>query len=177
MVEGKYVFISIIAALISALIFMPFIFIVMGNISDLVREVVIVQLKSQNVSQEVINAALAQIEGTLKFIIPITPIAQVLQDLVLGAIMGLLYSYLITKRGFKPVISALITGMTYVLIFYVVPIVFLLETQAEILNVIFKYIWWPLTIAPYITYTVVLILLSVVKGPWSKWTEAKPSKY
>ena len=176
-VEGKHIFNSIIAAIISTLIFIPFVFIVMGNINNLVREIVIVQLKSQNVPQDVINATLTQIEGTLKFIIPITPIAQILQASVLGAIMGLLYSYLITRRRLKPAISALITGMSYILIFYAIPMVFLLETQVAILNVIFKYIWWPLTIAPYITYTVILILFSVIKGPWNKWAEAKPSKY
>ena len=177
MVEGKRIFLSILAALLSGIILIPLTILLIGNLDQFVRDLVIAQLESAGAPPNVINATIARIEGIINFVIPLTPISSVMQLVLFGAIMGLLYGYLIEKRGVRPVYSALLTGSTYLVLLNLLPIAVIYVAQAEVAEVLFKYIHPLIVIVPGVAYTAILTILSAVKGPWSKWAEAKPERY
>jgi len=176
-VESKRVFLSILAALLSGTILVPLTVSLLGNLNQFVRELVIAQLELAGAPPNVINATLDSIEGMMNYIILLSPVSSILQLVLFGAIMGLLYGYLIEKRSVKPVYSALLTGSTYLVLLNLLPIAIISVTQAEVAEVLFRYIHPLIIIAPGVTYTAILTVFSAVKGPWNKWAEAKPEKY
>ena len=148
-----------------------------GAIEDLMRELVHQQLLWSGVPQEKIPEIVAKAVESLKWTYWLIPLGPIINMLFLGALLGLLLDFLVKKLK-RPYVASLLTGTFFIVLLQLLPLLLLEAVYGswftELLN---KYMGMPLIIAPSVLYTVLLTIFSSVKGPWTRWGEAKPKMY
>ena len=170
-------FISIIAALLASAILVPFTIGFISNLDQFLSELITVQLRSIGAPEAAIAEAIARVKNIINMILPLIPVSDVLQSVIIGSLLGLLYGYLIASRGLRPAYAALTTGAVYICVLNALPLAVMYFTYGDVVAVILKYIPAHVIFGGGVAYTLILTLFSVVKGPWTRWAEAKPSKY
>lgn len=172
MVEGKHVFISILAALVayaaSATVMLP----IITHAEDFMRDLITAQLASQGVPQEVIDEAIKAVQPIAAALPYLIPISVILNSAIMGALFGLLYSHLINRLG-KKITAALITGAAHAALVGAGISVIYIQGLWEVMS---KYISPYALLTPAIAYLVALTVFST-KGPWERLADATPSKY
>jgi len=151
--------------------------VLISNLDQFLSELIIAQLRSAGTPETAIAEVVAKVKDVTSMILPLIPASVILQSVIIGSLLGLLYGYLIESRGLKPVHAAFITGAVYACVFGALPLAVMYYTYREVVAVILKYIPIYVVLSDGVAYTIVLTLFSVVKGPWTRWAEAKPSKY
>ncbi len=170
-------FISIIAALLASAILVPFTIGFISNLDQFLSELITVQLRSIGAPEAAIAEAIARVKNITNMILPLIPVSDVLQSVIIGSLLGLLYGYLIASRGLRPAYAALTTGAAYICILNALPLAVMYFTYEDIVAVILKYIPAYVIFGSGVAYTLLLTLFSIIKGPWTRWAEAEPSKY
>jgi len=148
-----------------------------GTIEDLMRELIHQQLLWSGVPQEKIPEIVARAIESLKWTYWLIPLGPIINMLFLSALLGLLLDFLV-KRLKKPYVASLLTGTAFIVMFQLLPLLLLEAVYGswltELLN---KYMRMPTIIAPSVLYSVLLTIFSSIKGPWTRWGEAKPKTY
>ena len=98
----------------------------------------------------------------------------------MASTFGLLQHYLMTKLKTSLLISIILTGVLYVLVFGVVPILAVVTLRDPLLTLIlekFDSLIYVYSTVPGILFTLFLLIIHLVKGPWRKILEAKPKEF
>ena len=178
MVENRHILYSLTAGAIAGA-FSSVVMTLMpsGAIEDLVRELMHQQLLWSGVPQENISEIVVRVIESLKWIYWLIPLGPIINMLFFGALLGLLLDFLVKKLK-RPYVASLLTGTFFMVLLQLLPLLLLEAVYGswftELLN---KYMGMPLIIAPSVLYTVLLTIFSSVKGPWTRWGEAKPKMY
>ena len=172
MIEGKHVFISILAALVayaaSAAVMLP----MATHAGGFLRDVVAAQLTNQGAPQEAIDEAVKAIQPMAAILPYLIPVSVVLNSAIIGALFGMLYSYIIDRTGRRE-LAALITGAAHAALVGAG----LAAIQAEgIMGVFTKYVPMPALLTPAAVYAAALLIFSR-GGPWEGFAEGRPSRY
>ena len=172
MIEGKHVFISILAALVaytaSAVAMLPLIM----DAEDFIRDVVTAQLSSYGAPPEAIEEAVRAVQPMAAVLPYLIPVSVALNSAIIGALFGMLHSYLTHRTGRK-VLAALITGGAHAAI--VGAGVATIQVE-RLWGVMSKYVNPYALLTPAIAYLAALTLFST-KGPWERLADTTPSKY
>ncbi len=156
-----------VAGLVTGLVVTAYTYIKWNTIEKMVTELVKVQVPGETVQE-----AIAKTLATLELTKPMIPIYNIVAMTVIGALFGLLATYLATKIKTRDYVIAIATGLTYTAL-TTAP---LLALNPQILSTVLKYIPLQEVLLPGITYTIALTLLST-RGPWRRIEEAKPKIY
>ncbi len=170
--EGKHVFISILAALVayaaSAAVMLP----IATHAGDFLRDVVAAQLTSQGAPQEAIDEAVKAVQPMAAILPYLIPVSVVLNSAIIGALFGMLYSFIIDRTG-RRVLAALITGAAHAALIGAG----LAALQVEgLMSVFTEYVPMPALLASAAVYAVALLIFSR-GGPWEGFAEGRPSRY
>lgn len=176
MVESKYVLYSLSAGVIAGALSSTMILFKLSAFEEFVREFMYQQLLSSGLSGEGASEAIkAAIDGVRSFLW-LAPIGPIINMLFIGALLGVFLDFLV-KRLKKALYSSIMTGLVLIAL-QVVPILLINEVYGSwFVDLLDKYVGLPILIAPPIAYTVLLTIFSSVRGPWTKWGEAKPEIY
>ena len=178
MVESRYVLYGLIAGFIAGVI-AGSIPLLLGNVFDeMIKDVMMEQLKLAGAPQEVIDEALASIGSTIAIIKWIAPIASAFQMLLLGGLFGFVQDIFIRKFKLVPWLSAILSGTLYTLLLGVIPMLAIsLAYGTGLIQSILKHLSPIIVFLPEIIYTALLTLFSAVEGPWSRIGKEEPSVY
>ncbi len=119
---------------------------------------------------------LNNVKPTLDAILTIAPVLQIFQYVIFGSIFGAIQGFLNIKLRLGEVLSAIASGMIYILTLCVVPLI----TVKPLLQEIFglgssdEFLIYMLTLVHGILFTASLTLTSIRQGPFSKFWEGKP---
>lgn len=167
----KHVLQGALAGLVTGFIvgFLAFMLVSAELIEELVGDVIRAQIPPEVPPSEVE----AIIEDTKRFIRSLTwltPLTSTLQYTLIGTLLGLVKGALRYKLKFSEAASALLTEFIYISLISAIYMVLLLQ-----LGDLLKYgVLVVLNATSGLTFTILLLLFSVRKGPWSRITNAKP---
>jgi len=186
---SRYALYGVIAGLITGLVLGVASIVVLNMIAKdlhaLLRDVLKYQLDMLNLPpetyEEVYNISLSRVDELLPVISWIAPIAYVIQYVLLGALFGLLQNFIRLKAGVKPSTAALLTGVVFTLLIHILPLVLVSFLYSGLIDIVSKYfnpvlIYVP-SVVPGVVFTLALLVVSSVKGPWAKIVESKPRTY
>ncbi|MEM0361812.1 MAG: hypothetical protein QXH57_05245 [Sulfolobales archaeon] len=143
-----------------------------GIITSLLREQLLRQLPPDKVEEVLKNA-----ESTINLILTIAPVIQIIQYLILGAIFGVLQGFYSLRFGLSDVKSAIASGITYVVILHVLPLIIVALALREVFEVLVssgEYLVYMTVLVPGTLFTTSLVLVSLGGGSFSKFVEAEP---
>ncbi|MDW8010918.1 MAG: hypothetical protein RMH84_04930, partial [Sulfolobales archaeon] len=121
--------------------------------------------------EEVVESAL----GVARAAVYVAPVVEVVQYVLIGAIFGLVKGVFRERLGFGELTSAAAAGVLHILLLGAIPVLVISTLYAEILGVVSKYInLYLAAAAPGAVFAVSIVLVSSVRGPWTKLVEAKP---
>ncbi len=106
----------------------------------------------------------------IKVVIGISPLLAIVQCAFYGAIFGVIADVLV-DAGLKASMAALISGVLYFIAFSVIPLSTLLITG------IINETLFALMLTHPLTYLILFVVFSALKGPWSKVFEGGPKRY
>lgn len=170
----KHVLQGVIAGLITGVVAAVLMLLVLSeSLESLAEELVRQQLAT--LPPEEVERAVKSVKEVTRVALRIAPVAQVFQHLLIGALFGLVKGALRNKLRLGEAASALVAGVLYTLCLGVVPVVALLTIMAELENAISRYFsLYVATLLSGTVFTASIILVSVVRGPWSRFVDAKP---
>jgi len=186
---SRYALYGVIAGLITGLVLGVASIVVLNMITKdlhaLLRDVLKYQLDMLNLPpktyEEAYNISLSRVDELLPVISWIAPIAYVIQYVLLGALFGLLQNFIRLKADVKPSTAALLTGVVFTLLIYVLPLVLVSFLYSGLIDIVSKYfnpvLIYVSSVAPGVVFTLALLVVSSVKGPWAKIVESKPKTY
>lgn len=174
---GRHVIHGLIAGLITGLIVsLLTILIFMSSIEALMEDLVRNQL-SKTLPPNELEEALKVIKGSIQAVMLIAPVAQVIQYLLLGALFGLVKGLLNTKLRLSEVLSAIAVGALYIILLSIIPIAVISTLEPELMEVISNHFNpYLMALTPGAIFAATIVLVSIVKGPWTKLIEAKPKE-
>ena len=170
--EGKHVFISILAALVAYAATAAAMFPIITHAGEFLSDVVAAELISQGAPPEVIEGAIKAVQPMAAILPYLIPVSVILNSAIMGALFGMLYSYLINRTGRK-LVAALATGAAHAALVIAGIAVIIAE---DLWHVMSKYINTYALLTPAIAYLAALTLFSM-KGPWERLADATPSRY
>ena len=170
--EGRHVFISILAALIAyaagAVAALPIIM----RAGDFLSDLIAAQLSAQGAPQDVVNEAIKVAQPIAAAIPYLIPVSIVLNAALIGALIGMLYSHTINKTGNKAL--AVLTASTAHAALTAAGLA-VIHTEG-LWETISKYTNPYTLLTPAITYAIALAALTK-EGPWQKLANDTPTKY
>lgn len=175
---SKYAMRGVLAGLITSIAVCVIFFLlsptVEGIISSLLRDQLLRQLPLDKVEE-----VLKNIESAMNLILTIAPIALIIQYLILGAIFGVLQGFYSLRFGLSDVKSAIASGITYMITLHVLPLIITALTLREVFEVLVSsggYFIYVAVLAPGALFTVLLVLVSMNGGVFSRFVEAEPKQ-
>ncbi len=136
---------------------------------DLMEEVL--QLNS---TQKAI--VMKQVEAIMDKLYWVLPISTTIQMVLLTGLFGILHKHLIVSRNMKPLYSSIITGLSFIILIEIVPLLILEIMYHGVIGLMHKYIGIHMVLLPGILYTILLAVFTT-KGPWREIAESKPKEY
>lgn len=129
--------------------------------------------------EEALRQAMGSLEATLNVIRVLTPLLTMFQQVLLGAIFGLLKGFLRLRLGLGEALSTIISGLTYVLLLGIAPVAILELTQPELLRILKTYVGNPylLAVLPGTFFTVSLVLVSYASWIRRRVVESSPKEF
>ncbi len=168
---SNYALRGVIAGLITGIITsIIYLLLILPIIPELIEATIYSRIP-QNIPTEELEKLISSIRGMINNLKPIIPIVQIIQQLILGSLFGVLQGFLILRLKLKELNSALITGLTYILILSLIPLILIRDLTPEVIELLTKYLGFNTYLvitSPGITFTVSITLLSMAKGFWSK---------
>lgn len=150
--------------------------VVTPSLEDMVRDIVMHSLPRDlppSAIEEVVRSTL----GITRVAVLIAPVAEVIQYVLIGAVFGLVKGVFRVKLKLDEVTSAITAGVLHILLLGILPILILFTLYTEIVEVISKYFNLHLAVAvPGVVFTLAIVLISSLRGPWTKLTEARPKE-
>lgn len=144
---------------------------------ELIDEISNLTASTYGVPYELIHEQLSQIMSIMNVI---APLIYPVQFSLIGALFGLLQHYLMTRLKISLPESVALTGVIYVTLFGIAPLLFIQFTQDPLLTTIlekFGFSIYVYSAMPGVLFTLFLYVLHLVKGPWRKILEARPKEY
>lgn len=176
MVESKYVLYSLSAGVIAGVLSSIMMFFKLNAIEEFVREFMYQQLLSSGFSEEGASEVVKMAIDGVRAFLWLAPIGPIINMLFLGALLGVLLDFLVKKLR-KPYYSSILTGLVLIAL-QVVPILIINEVYGSwFVELLDKHVGLPLLVAPSIAYAILLTVFTSIKGPWTRWGEAKPKIY
>ncbi|MEM2157850.1 MAG: hypothetical protein QW596_04595 [Sulfolobales archaeon] len=167
---------GVIAGLITGL-FMCLTFILLKSmIEDLIYTILMHQL-TQQVPPDKLEEILSNIKPTIHVILMIAPVAQVIQYIMLGAVFGLLQGFICVRFRLHEMKSAIVAGITYLLILSIMPLMIVSSLMPEIFESVGgvdKNFIYLISLFQGIVFLTSLIIVNYGKGFISKFINAKP---
>ncbi len=143
-------------------------------ISELIDEISELMSSTYDVPYELIHNQLSQVISVVNLI---APIAYAIQYALLGALFGLLQHYLMLKLEISISKSIILTGVIYVLLLGIIPLLAVSALGDPVLTLIlreFGSLIYVYSALPGVIFTSFLYLIHLVRGPWRGILEAKP---
>lgn len=168
------VFAGLLSGVVIGLLYVILLF---GFVAELVVELAKLISSAYGVPYETVYT---QISGTLSIANIIAPLVYPLQYALIEAVFGLLQHYLMVRLRIKLITSILLTGTMFTLLLGFIPLIAIRYFGGYLLAVVVEkmspsiYLYSSL---PGFLYTLFLIVVHHVRGPWSRALKAKPSTY
>ncbi|MEM2214663.1 MAG: hypothetical protein QXD66_07275 [Candidatus Nezhaarchaeales archaeon] len=176
MVESKYVLYSLLAGVIAGALSSIMMLFKLNAIEEFVREFMYQQLLLSGLSEEGASEVVKMAIDGVRAFLWLAPIGPIINMLFLGALLGVLLDFLVKKLR-RPYYPSILTGLVLIAL-QVVPIMVINWMYGSwFTELLDRYIGLPFIIAVPIVYTILLTIFSSIKGPWTKWGEAKPKIY
>lgn len=175
MVESRDVMLSIVSCVLAQLVGYT-VLLIMFDFGDFLKNITLASLEEE-VPEEVVKDILDFAEAIKASLYILIPISALLQGGVVGGVLGIFYSYLIRSKKVKPSISSILTGLLYIVALGLLPLLILSNYYPQLYVVLMEDLGLLPVIAPGIFYTIILSVLTVIRGPWVKWFESVPDKY
>jgi len=168
---SNYALRGVIAGLVTGVITsVIYLLLILPIMTELVEVIVHLRIP-QNIPTKELKELISNIEGMINNLTPIVPITQIIQQLILGSLFGVLQGFLTLRLKLKELNSALITGLTYMFILNLIPLILIQNLTPELMELLVKHLGFNtylILTSPGITFTVSLIILSISKKFWSK---------
>jgi len=176
LVESKYVLYSLLAGVIAGALSSIMMLFKLNAIEEFVREFMYQQLLLSGLSEEGASEVVKMAIDGVRAFLWLAPIGPIINMLFLGALLGVLLDFLVKKLR-RPYYPSILTGLVLIAL-QVVPIMVINWMYGSwFTELLDRYIGLPFIIAVPIVYTILLTIFSSIKGPWTKWGEAKPKIY
>ncbi|MCX8205306.1 MAG: hypothetical protein N3H31_06620 [Candidatus Nezhaarchaeota archaeon] len=160
---------GLILSLLTATILMP-----TPAVEALVEELLRYELSGVS-SPEELSEALSLVKEAVRSAMLIAPVALVVQYVLMGAIFGLVKGLLNTKLRLSEASSALAAGALYIFLLGIVPMVAFSALRPGMMEIVSKHLNPYLSmLIPGAVFTAAMVMVSLVKGPWTRLIEARP---
>ncbi len=148
-----------------------------AQLGELVEELLRQRVPEPPPPPEVLEEAVERVRRIVEALVPAAPVLYAVQYALLGALFGMVKGVLGIRLGWGEAVSALAAGLSFVLLFGAVPLVVTSVLDPELVDALSRHFNLAAAVlAPGLLFTAVLVLVSAVRGPWTRLVKARPKK-